>query len=169
MYRIIMALIAGLAVAPAFAQEPVGCDKFKWALDRERALLTAPDAEHVANGAAIDPPIEKAVAIKLAPLADAKLPMAPERAPKSPSAQSGFLRVSALKQPGIYRITLSGGAWIDVVQDSHFVHSDASSGALGCTGVRKSVVFDLGAGPFIVQLSGVPQDNIALVMSPVRP
>lgn len=32
--------LAVLAIAaPAFAQEPVGCDKFKWPLDHEKALL----------------------------------------------------------------------------------------------------------------------------------
>ena len=43
MARIIIGLIAALAatqaLTQALAQEPVGCDKFKWPLDSERALL----------------------------------------------------------------------------------------------------------------------------------
>jgi hypothetical protein len=31
--------IFALMAMPALAQEPVGCDKFKWPLDRKRALL----------------------------------------------------------------------------------------------------------------------------------
>jgi len=35
MMRATFALAVLLAAAPALAQEPVGCDKFKWPLDRE--------------------------------------------------------------------------------------------------------------------------------------
>ena len=41
-----------LGVAPAFAaEEPSGCDKFKWPIDRERAALTAPDRSKLTSGA----------------------------------------------------------------------------------------------------------------------
>ena len=33
---------------PALAEEPVGCDKFTWPLDKERALLTSADTITVA-------------------------------------------------------------------------------------------------------------------------
>jgi hypothetical protein len=36
----LLSLMVGLAaVGQALAQEPVGCDKFKWPIDKERALL----------------------------------------------------------------------------------------------------------------------------------
>ena len=35
-------LLALLMAAPALAQEPIGCDKFKWPVDRERAPLASP-------------------------------------------------------------------------------------------------------------------------------
>src|SRR3984893_2315975 len=36
---------------PAWAaEEPSGCDKFKWGIDRERAALTAPDRVKLASG-----------------------------------------------------------------------------------------------------------------------
>src|SRR6516165_691539 len=46
-------LIAFLvAAAPAWAaEEPSGCDKFKWPIDRERAALTAPDRAKLNSGA----------------------------------------------------------------------------------------------------------------------
>ena len=37
-----------VSVAPALAQEPVGCDKFKWPLDKERATLTGTDLPRLA-------------------------------------------------------------------------------------------------------------------------
>ena len=40
-----------LAAAPArAAEEPSGCDKFKWNIDRERAALSAPDRVKLASG-----------------------------------------------------------------------------------------------------------------------
>ena len=37
-----------VSAAPALAQEPVGCDKFKWPLDKERATLTGTDLPKLA-------------------------------------------------------------------------------------------------------------------------
>jgi len=38
-------------VVPAWAaEEPSGCDKFKWPIERERAALTAPDRSKLASG-----------------------------------------------------------------------------------------------------------------------
>jgi hypothetical protein len=37
--------------APAWAaEEPSGCDKFKWPIERERAALTAPDRAKLVSG-----------------------------------------------------------------------------------------------------------------------
>jgi hypothetical protein len=35
------------------AEEPSGCDKFKWPIEHERAALTAPDRIKLASGADI--------------------------------------------------------------------------------------------------------------------
>ena len=167
MIRWMMALGFALTITTALAQreEPVGCDKFKWPLDRERALLTATDIARTESGAEIEPPIGKAVMVRLVPLAEAKLPMTPARAPRSRNRGTGFVKIASLSQPGNYLITLSAGGWIDVVQDGHFVKSGAFSGALGCEGVRKSVAFALAAVPLIVQFSGVPADAVGMIMT----
>ena len=159
-----LALIALLLAAPAFAQEPVGCDKFKWPLDRERTMLANPTV--VASGSEVQQPLAAAMMVTLVPFADANLPMAPSRAPKSPDSYAGFVRVSALPRAATYRITLSEGAWIDVVQDGYDVKSGAFSGAMGCDGVRKSVKFELTAAPFIIELSGTTAHAVALVVTP---
>jgi hypothetical protein len=39
--RASLAILAVLIAMPAVAQEPVGCDKFKWPLDKERAMLAS--------------------------------------------------------------------------------------------------------------------------------
>jgi hypothetical protein len=157
-------LVSMLMTGAAFAQEPVGCDKFKWSVDRERALLG--NAAPVAPGSAIEQPLAGAVKLPLAPLADAKLPMAPSRAPKSIDLLAGFVRYAALPKSATYRITLSEPAWIDVVQDGQEIKSGAFSGVMGCEGIRKSVKFDLNASPFVIEISGTPAHEIAIVVTP---
>jgi|SRR5450755_3237988 hypothetical protein len=102
-----IALIALLIAAPAFAQEPVGCDKFKWPLDREKALLAS--AKPAASGSEISQALATAVSVALVPFAEAKLPMAPSRAPKSSDSSAGFVGLPAPPKAGTYRVTLSRG------------------------------------------------------------
>ena len=48
--RMLVALLL-LAAAPVWAaEEPSGCDKFKWPIDHERAALTAPDRVKLDSG-----------------------------------------------------------------------------------------------------------------------
>jgi hypothetical protein len=159
-------IIAGPCLAQEPRQEPVGCDKFKWPIEKERATLTGTDLPKLAAGDHITWPIPWATIVTLAPFTDAKLPIAPEVAPKSPASFAGFLEARPPAKPGTYKITLSSEGWIDVVQDGHAVKSTAFSGALGCEGVRKSVKFDLAAKPFTVELSSVPDNTIKIAVSP---
>jgi len=49
-YGLLIAILLASA-APAFAaEEPSGCDKFKWPIERERAALTAPDRIRLNSG-----------------------------------------------------------------------------------------------------------------------
>ena len=149
----------------ALAQEPVGCDKFKWPLDKERATLNGTDLPKVVSGDRVSFPIPFATIVALVPFAEAKLPTPPESVPKSPDTFAGFFEAKAPPQAGSYKITLSAEGWIDVAQAGNTVQSTAFSGALGCEGIRKSVKFDLAAAPFTVELSGVKADSIKLAIS----
>jgi hypothetical protein len=119
----------------------------------------------IASGDRVAFPVPFAMIVALVPLADAKLPAPPERAPKSPDSFAGYFQVLAPARAGTYKITLSLEGWIDVTQAGQAVKSTAFSGALGCEGVRKSVKFELSAAPFTVELSGVPADSIKIVIS----
>jgi hypothetical protein len=162
---IFITLVALLAAAPAFAQEPVGCDKFKWPLDKERATLNGTDLPKIVSGDRVTFPIPFGTIVALVPFAEAKLPTPPERAPKSPDSFAGFFEAKAPPQLGSYKITLSAEGWIDVAQAGQAVKSTAFSGATGCEGIRKSVKFDLAAAPFTVELSSVKADTIKIVVS----
>src|ERR1700726_988412 len=72
-----------LSAAPAWAaEEPSGCDKFKWPIERERAALTAPDRLKLASGGELAAVPSTGMTLALRPPGDAKLPSPPERAPQ---------------------------------------------------------------------------------------
>jgi hypothetical protein len=146
--------LAFAAVAPARAD----CDHFKWSIANERAWFAAAPASLPATGGAAEP--GKAYALSLAK--DAKLPVAPERAP----AADRYFGVVTLPKlaPGLYQITLSQEAWIDVAADGALVKSSDFSGQKDCPGVRKSVRFKL-AGPVTVEISNASVDNLLFAIS----
>ena len=157
-----IALVAASGMAQA--QEGLGCDGFKWPLDRERAALARMDKASLPNGGSL--PYDTATTLQLQPFSSAKLPKAPERAPKSPSAFAGHFALVAPAKPGAYRITISSEGWIDVLDGGAYLHPIAFTGARDCEGARKSVKFDLPPRPLALQLSGVPRDQISVIISP---
>jgi hypothetical protein len=162
---LLMALML-LGTAPAWAaEEPSGCDKFKWNIDHERAALTAPDRVKLASGgeAAALPVTGMTLALR-AP-AEAKLPTPPERAPKE-GTFAGFASFKSAPKAGIYTVSLSAGGWVDVVQDGHALKPRAFSGATDCDGIRKTMKYEIGASPFVLQISGTREDSVSVAILP---
>jgi hypothetical protein len=163
--RMIVASLTFCALlSPALADD--GCDKFAWPLAREQKLLAAPDKPSVQAGDTLAAIPKTAFALRLQPGAQADFTMPPERKPRSESWFGGSLKFPALDKAGIYQVTLSGEAWIDVVQDGRYARSVGSTGRGDCPGLRKSVRLDLAAAPFILQFSGVAEDKIVVAISP---
>ena len=155
-----------LAAAPALAaEEPSGCDKFKWNIDHARAALTAPDRVKLNSGSELAALPATGVTLALVAPADAKLPTPPERAPKD-GTFAGFTKVTYAPKAGSYTISLSNGAWLDLVQDGHFLKPTAFSGATDCEGIRKTVKFDLSASPFVLQISGARESSLSIAIQP---
>jgi hypothetical protein len=155
-----------LAPEPATAaEEPSGCDKFKWNIDHARAVLTAPDRVKLASGSELATLPATGVTLSLVAPADANLPTPPERAPKE-GTFAGFTKLSAAPKAGIYTISLSTGAWVDLVQDGHFLKPTASSGARDCDGIRKTVKYEISASPFVLQVSGAGENSISIAILP---
>ena len=155
-----------LGTAPAWAaEEPSGCDKFKWGIDRERAALTAPDRVKLASGGELAALPATGVTLGLRAPAEARLPSPPERAPKE-GTFAGFTSIKAAPKAGIYTISLSAAGWVDVVQDGHFLKPKAFSGATDCDGIRKTMKREISASPFVIQISGVAVNSISLAIVP---
>ena len=155
-------------VVPAWAaEEPSGCDKFKWPIERERAALTAPDRSKLASGGELTALPSTGVTLALRAPADAKLPTSPERAPKE-GTFAGFASIKNAPKAGLYTISLSSGGWLDVVQDGHFLKPKAFSGATDCDGIRKTMKYELSASPFVLQVSGTKEDSISVSIMPTE-
>ena len=157
-------LLLSIAQASA-AEEPSGCDKFKWNIDHERAALTAADRAKLTSGGELATLPASGVILSLVAPADAKLPTPPERAPKD-GTFAGFISVKTAPKAGIYTISLSAGAWVDVVQDGHFLKPKAFSGATDCDGIRKIMKYELSASPFVLQVSGTKESAISIAVLP---
>jgi hypothetical protein len=155
-----------LGTAPAWAaEEPSGCDKFKWNIDHERAALTAPDRVKLASGGEVAALPSTGMTLALRPPGDAKLPTPPERAPKE-GTFAGFASFKSAPKAGLYTVSLSAGAWIDLVQDGHALKPKAFSGATDCDGSRKTMKYEIGASPFVLQISGTREDSISVAILP---
>ena len=154
------------ATSALAAEEPSGCDKFKWPIERERAALTAPDRAKLASGSEQAALPSSAIALGLVAPADAKLPTPPERAPKEGSF-AGFTAIKTLKA-GLYTIGLSAGAWVDVVQDGHVLKPVAFSGATDCDGIRKTMKYELSGQPFVLQVSGARDNSLSIAILPTQ-
>ncbi|MGO8911903.1 MAG: hypothetical protein ACLQDM_21605 [Bradyrhizobium sp.] len=155
-----------LATAPArAAEEPSGCDKFKWNIDRERAALTAPERVKLASGGEVATLPSTGMTLGLSAPAEAKLPTPPERAPKE-GTFAGFTNFKAPPKAGIYTVSLSAGAWVDVVQDGHALKPKAFSGATDCDGIRKTMKYEISASPFVLQVSGTKENSISIAILP---
>lgn len=158
-------LTAIFIAPPTFAAEPSGCDKFAWPLEKERQLLG--DAKDVPAGTLINRDAGGAVWIELKPFESVELPSPPTRKPKRTPSFAGFVKFAAGGN-GRYKISLSEGAWIDVVQEGRDLQSVAFTGATDCPNIRKSVKFELGAEPFTLEVSDAPSPDIAIVVTPAE-
>jgi hypothetical protein len=162
---LLLALVL-LGSAPAWAaEEPSGCDKFKWNIDHERAALTAPDRIKLASGGELAALPSTGITLALRSPADAKLPTPPERAPKE-GTFAGFTSFTTAPKAGIYTISLSMGGWVDLVQDGHALKPKAFSGATDCDGIRKTMKYEISASPFVLEISGTREDAISVAILP---
>jgi hypothetical protein len=154
------------ATSALAADEPSGCDKFKWPIERDRAALTAPDRAKLASGAEQAAIPASAITLGLVAPQEAKLPTPPERAPKE-GTFAGFTSIRAATA-GLYTISLSSGAWVDVVQNGHFLKPVAFSGATDCDGIRKTMKYELSDQPFVLQVSGAKDNSLSISILPAQ-
>ncbi len=168
MLRLSLVAIALIALlGPAKAADD-GCEKFAWSLARERAAFAATGKTTIAAGETLSALPAGALVIRLQPATQASFEMPPERKPRTEQWHGGMVRLPALAKAGIYQITLSDDAWVDVIQNGRYARSVGSTGRGDCPGVRKSVRLDLDARPVVLQVSGVAPDAITITIGAVE-
>jgi hypothetical protein len=161
---IALALVMSLQGGGAFAQDAAGCDQFKWSIARERGWFAA-GIKPAPSGATID--ADQGYAVALAPAASVTFRVPPERALK-PGAFAATLALANIEKAGRYQITVSGEAWLDIVQGDAAAKAIDFSAQKNCPGVRKSVRFFLKSGPAIVQISNAASATINLAIAPTQ-
>jgi hypothetical protein len=155
------------SAAPLWAEEPSGCDKFKWNIDHARAALTAADRTRLNSGSELTAMPSTGMTLSLLSPDEAKLPTPPQRAPKD-GTFAGFTSFKTAPKAGLYTISLSAGAWIDVVQDGDALKPRGFSGATDCDGIRKTMKYELSARPFVLQISGAKENSISVAILPAE-
>jgi hypothetical protein len=160
------AILISILAPVAHAEDGTGCEKFAWSVARERAWFAVADKISVAAGETLAPIPRGAFVFKLLSANEAKFAMPPERKARAEIWYGGSISLPAVERAGIFQITLSQEAWIDVIQGGRYARSVGSTGRSDCPGLRKSVRLELEQAPFIVQLSGVGFDAVTMAIGP---
>ncbi|RMH94865.1 hypothetical protein EBB59_00800 [Lysobacter pythonis] len=139
-------LLAGALNAQSL---PVGCDTFSWDVADELAVLrTEPRPIIVSDGS---PGSEVRIELGsfrraiLRPQAEVRLAARPGK-PMLEDDASGGLLTFRVPEDGRYRVSITTGHWIDVVDNGQVVRSLDFQGRRGCPLVHKIVEYDLPAG-----------------------
>jgi hypothetical protein len=165
-----IALGLGLGSCVAAAADEPGCSAFNWPLDTELAWMASSDDVALQSGAEFAAPPAKAITLSLQPAKSVTMPVTPgvKKQAVGGDTFSGWLTLAGVEKPGLYQVSLSVGAWIDVVQNGALVRSNAFTGDKDCKAIHKSVRFEIGSGPVTVQISGAPAQKVRLAIRPAN-
>jgi hypothetical protein len=158
-----LAVVAVLALfVLSLAAACADCDHFKWPLAREKAWFAA-------SSATIDAGSEIAVADQAFTLTlkpnDAAGYLLALTKPAAAGTYGGVVKLALIPKNGVYEVTLSREGWIDVIQNNARAKSRNVSRQRDCAAMRKSVQFQLAAGPAALQISGVDAPTIVFALA----
>jgi hypothetical protein len=145
----VMVLLAFCA-SPAFAAG-AGCDAGKWPLSAVQAHFggTLPA---VANGDSL-PALGAPVLVNLSAQGDVTFLHAPGRAAKANPAYAAIVKLGP-EPAATYQLTVSDGAWVDVIEGGELVAQSGYVRRKDCPGIDKSIRFKTNGGPLAIQISG---------------
>lgn len=167
-----VALVAALLAQPAFAADAEdGCTKFTWDVTHELAVMKGtPQAVTAGKKAGNDAPrllLDKVYELKLGNQGDVKFALMPGKPTLPDNAQAGVVRFHSDKA-GRYRVSITSGHWIDVVDGDELIKSRDFQGARGCERPHKIVEYELPAGrDLMLQLSGSSDASVILAITAV--
>ena len=159
-----LALAILVLAGPACAQD-ADCTGFKWSLDRELTAFRNEGSPTVASGTPLPGLVEPA-RLQLLPQEQVTYPVPPAHKPRHTPGFGGSFPVPPIAAADTYQVTLSGDAWIDVVQNGKTLRQVGFTGSHSCKAVRKSVRFVLAAGPATVEISDAEADSLMIEVLP---
>lgn len=151
-----------------YNQPKGGCGKFGWPVTRELSFFAKTDNPTVATPATRPALPEGALVLELEADGEASLPMPPERRSRSGNGYGGAVSFGAVPRAGLYQITLSEDALLDVIQSGKYLRKAASHMRRDCPSIRRSIRVTLGAGPLVLQFGGVEMPTVTIAVAPVE-
>lgn len=162
--------LVGFATA-ALADEAEGCKKFAWDVSHEVAVMkqtpaliaaaTRPGSQ--APLVKLDEPYE----LKLSRQSSVTYSAQPMKPTLNDNAQGGLVRFHTGKA-GLYRVAITTGHWLDVVDGDAPIKSKDFSGSRECPRPHKVVEFELPADKdLVLQFSGSTDASVIASITPV--
>jgi hypothetical protein len=158
------AYVSALIVPLALCASPTlaagaGCDAGKWPLSAVQGRFggTLPA---VANGDSL-PRLGAPVLVNLSAQADVAFVHAPARAAKANPAYAAIVKLGP-EPAATYQVTVSDGAWVDVVEGGELVAQSGYVRRKDCPGIDKSIRFKTNGGPLAIQISGAYAKTIRI-------
>lgn len=174
MIRIAVFALALSAALPALAQEPASrpaCavtddSKLPPALAgwRSRAALAAAATPADAGKAAL--PLGRGIDGQLKRNGEVAFPVLPAK-PGGSVSYGGLFEIP-IEAAGDYQVSLGTGAWIEVVRDGAAVESTAHAPGPPCASLKKTVVFPLSPGRYLLEISGNAEAVLPLMVHRVK-
>ena len=165
-FAFLLLMATSFLAAPASAAGTGGCESFAWPLAVELSWMKRDDASPVVTGSKLDLPPDHALAVMMSPISDVGLQAPASGKPKAaPEKELGaVIFFERTNEAGIHQVTLSNGAWIDVIQNGKILPAIEHTGKTDCDVIRKSVRFDLAKGPFAIQITGASEPALKLIV-----
>jgi hypothetical protein len=164
MFTLSFALAASTPFARAHTAED--CGAFTWDLSREFAAMRSPA---IALAAGLGPKrveLGKHYSAKLLPQDSVSFRQPPSRPARSAQPMAGLFSFTT-RQAGRYRIGLTTGHWVDVLDGTTVINSTSHQGRSGCALLHKVVEFELPANRTLtLQLSGQEAAVVDMIVSP---
>lgn len=165
-------LLASLMTQAALAADADPCTRFTWDVTHELAVMKQTPQQIVAAAkSSSETPtlqLDKLYEVKLVDQSTVTFAVTPGKPTLPDGTRGGLLRFSS-EVAGRYRVSMTSGHWIDVVDGQTLIKSRDFQGARGCERPRKIVEFDLPAGrPLMLQLSGASDSPVTLAITTVK-
>ncbi|MBA3896113.1 MAG: hypothetical protein H0X36_03030 [Sphingomonadaceae bacterium] len=103
----------------------------------------------------------EAVRLTLALAKAVKLALKPAREPKAGSFEG--LAAIDVSRAGKLSVALSSATYVDLIRDGKALKSAGHERLADCTGIHKTVTFDVTPGRYIIQLIGAPERTVEMM------